>query len=79
MEEQMIKETADRREKLQAICSDTGVMLLYYDRKEDEDLPVGTIEEMVMNGEVTLDEILGWICDPIRNSLTKKPKKKDAS
>lgn len=62
----------ERRETLEATCSDTASKLLYYDRKEDEDLPVGTIEEMVLNGEVTVDEILEWITMPIRNSLSKR-------
>lgn len=66
----------DRREKLEATCSDVAIKLFYYDRKEDEELPVGTVEEMILNGEVTVDEILAWICDPIRESLTKKAKKK---
>jgi len=66
----------DRREKLEATCSDMAGKLLYYDRKEDDVLPVGTIEEMVLNGEATLEEVLGWITTPILNSLTKKAKKK---
>lgn len=70
MGEQMSKE--DRREKLEATCSDVAIKLLYYDRKEDEDLPVGAIEEMILNEEVTVEEILAWITTPIRNSLTKK-------
>ena len=32
--------------------------LLYYDRKEDEDLPLGAIESAVQNGEITVDEIV---------------------
>lgn len=31
---------------------------LYYDRKEDEELPVGTIEEMIRSGETSVDEIV---------------------
>jgi hypothetical protein len=31
---------------------------LYYDRKEDEELPVGSIEAAVLNGEVTLDDLV---------------------
>jgi len=31
---------------------------LYYDRKEDEDLPVGRIEEMVKSGEINLTEMV---------------------
>lgn len=65
----------DRLEKLEATCSDMASKLLYYDRKEDEELPVGAIEEMVLSGEVTVTEIVEWIAGPIRRSLTKKAKK----
>jgi len=30
---------------------------LYYDRKNDEDLPLGAIEEAIRSGEVTTEEI----------------------
>ena len=30
---------------------------LYYDRKEDEDLQVGDIQNALIGGEITLDEI----------------------
>ncbi len=32
--------------------------LLYYDRKEDEDLPPGEIELMLERGDVTVNEIV---------------------
>ena len=31
---------------------------LYYDRKEDEGLPVDAIEEAVYSGEITIEQIL---------------------
>lgn len=31
---------------------------LYYDRKEDEDLPRGAIEAAIASGEVTRDELV---------------------
>ena len=31
---------------------------LYYDRREDEDLPVGEIERAVRDGEITVDEMV---------------------
>ena len=40
---------------------------LYYDRKEDEDLPRGEIEKMVKSGELTVDEIV----EKFREELTK--------
>lgn len=37
---------------------DSVTDLLYYDRKEDESLPLGAIEEMIRSGKVTADEIV---------------------
>tara|TARA_R110000772_G_scaffold24212_2_gene64119 strand:+ start:2253 stop:2441 length:189 start_codon:yes stop_codon:yes gene_type:complete len=31
---------------------------LYYDRKEDEDLPSGEIESSIKNNEISVDEIV---------------------
>ena len=66
----------DRREKLQATIDDSVTNLLYYDRKEDASMPVGAIEEMVVNGEVTVDEMIEWYSKPLRSHLMKKTKKK---
>jgi hypothetical protein len=38
--------------------TDLVSMFMYYDRKEDEDLPRGEIEEAIAFGEVTVDEIV---------------------
>ena len=38
---------------------------LYYDRKEDEELPRGEIEKAIANGNVSIDEI----CQLFRNEL----------
>ena len=35
---------------------------LYYDRKEDEDLPVGKIEDMIKSGDYSVD----WICNTFK-------------
>ncbi len=34
--------------------------LLYYDRKEDEDLSVSDVEALFKSGEVTIDEVTDW-------------------
>jgi len=47
-----------RREKILAMTSDLAGRFLYYDRKEDSEFPVGSIEEAIDSGEVTLDEIV---------------------
>ncbi len=46
--------------------SDLTVDFLYYDRREDEDLHVGQIEEAIINGEITIEEIL----EEFRKQLT---------
>jgi hypothetical protein len=57
-----------RREKILAMTSDLAGRFLYYDRKEDSEFPVGSIEEAIDNGEVTLDEIV----EVFRTELTKR-------
>lgn len=46
-----------RRDHIAAVTSDLVGELMYYGRKEDEDLPTGAIEAAVATGEVTVDEI----------------------
>lgn len=40
---------------------------LYYDRKEDEDLPRGAIQKMIRDGAISVD----WIVDEFRDELVK--------
>ena len=40
---------------------------LYYDRKEDEELPKGEIEAMIKKGETSIEEIV----EVFKNELTK--------
>lgn len=44
--------------------------LMYYDRKEDPQLPRGAIEEAVAKGEVTVDEMIAEFGNELRNNLT---------
>lgn len=62
----------ERRETLQNTIDDHVSNLLYYDRKEDEDLPMGTIEEMVEKKEVTVDEMIEWFAVPLRTHFRKR-------
>ena len=43
-----------------ALCviSDLVASFLYYDRKEDDYLPVGKIEELIANKELSVDDIV---------------------
>jgi hypothetical protein len=46
------------KERILGAIEDSIAKLLYYDRKEDEDLPRGTIEKAIEDGVVTVDEIV---------------------
>ena len=56
----------ERREILKATVSDCVSDLLYYGRKEDEDLELGAIDKMVADGEVTIEEMVGWFAAGVR-------------
>ena len=47
-----------------------GCGLFYYFRKNDEDLPVGSIEEAVAAGEVTAEEIIETFAKAVRKALS---------
>lgn len=47
-----------RREIIINTFIDSITDLLYYGRKEDEDLPLGAIEAAVREEEITIDEII---------------------
>jgi len=56
-----------RKENIKATISDLVTDFLYYDRKEDEDLPRGEIEKAVEAGEISLAEMV----DIFHNELTE--------
>ena len=56
-------------DNLRNLLADVFVDLFYYDRKEDEDMPVGSIELMVKNGEVTEQEILDILAYELHRAL----------
>lgn len=47
-----------RRDTILGTVDDLVSDFLYYDRKEDEELPRGAIDDAVKAGEVTVDEIV---------------------
>ena len=47
-----------RREHILDVVDDLVGRFMYYNRKEDEDLPVGAIEEAIEAGEITVEEIV---------------------
>lgn len=46
------------KERILGTVDDLVSDFLYYDRKEDEDLPNGAIDTAIEKGEVTIDEIV---------------------
>ena len=44
---------------------------LYYDRKEDEELPVGAIQKAIKEGEITKEQIIKKFTDILNSSLTE--------
>lgn len=53
------------KQKINNLISDMVADLLYYDRKECEDMPVGKIEELIENNEITLH----YICTTFNKEL----------
>lgn len=51
--------------------SDGMLNILYYDRKEDDDLPVDAIQQAVEDGIITKEEIL----EEIEKALDAEPRK----
>jgi hypothetical protein len=58
---------SETRERILSAVSDLVGALLYYDRKEDEDLPRGVIESAIESGVITYDEIVSVF----RSELTR--------
>jgi hypothetical protein len=49
--------------------SDMASRLLYYDRKECEDIPLDAIEQAIAAGEVSIDEIVGLFRDDLESAF----------
>jgi len=57
---------------LKDTISDIVTDLLFYDRKEDKELPAGAIEEAIKNGVISID----YIVDIFRKEVEKNLKDK---
>jgi len=56
-------------EILSNTIDDLVANFLYYDRKEDEELPRGAIEEMIEKKEATVEEIVGYFWSELEHQL----------
>lgn len=50
-------------------ASDLVGQLMYYDRKEDNELPVGSIQEAIEEGELTVDDIINEFSTELRKAV----------
>jgi hypothetical protein len=58
------------RELILDTISDLVKDFIYYDRKEDEDLPVGSIEDVIRAGQITINEMVGQFRSVLIEELT---------
>ncbi len=61
----------ERLEALIGTMNDLVGKFLYYDRKEDDTLPVGQIEKMIENGEVTKEAIISHFAEELNKEFSK--------
>ncbi len=59
------------RQRTKAAVQDIVADLLYYGRKEDEDLKLGEIEEAIKFGTITSDDIVSWFRDKLISRLSE--------
>jgi hypothetical protein len=63
---------SSKRELILGNVEDLVADFLYYDRKEDEELPRGAIEQAIREGVITADEIVAEFGRCLRPLLLKE-------
>jgi len=58
------------RQKILDTVEDLASQFLYYDRKEDDDLPQGRIEQAIRDEDITLDEIVQHFREQLAENCT---------
>jgi hypothetical protein len=58
-----------RAEMILDCISDTVGRLLFYDRKGDEELPLGEIEKAIASGEISVDAIVATFRSELEKGL----------
>lgn len=69
--------TNEELQILENLISDSITDFLFYDRKEDEDLPVGRIEKLVEHGVITPEEIITLFGMYLMDGLGEAVKSRD--
>jgi hypothetical protein len=60
-----------RKKTIMRVINDLVNDFTYYDRKEDDSLPRGAIQEAVSSGEITVAEIVGRFEKKLRETLNE--------
>mgnify|MGYP000846215312 FL=1 len=58
-----------RRQHILDAVTDMVADFMYYDRKEDEDLPLESIEEAVELGEISVQEIIDAFASDLKQNF----------
>ena len=58
-----------RRQHILHAVTDMVADFMYYDRKEDEDLPLESIEEAVELGEISVQEIIDAFASDLKQNF----------
>lgn len=58
------------KQEILDVISDLVSDFVYYDRKEDEDLPRDSIDLAVQSGQITIDEMVAQFRTSLTESLT---------
>lgn len=64
--------TKTRADRIRGTVSDLVSDFLYYDRKEDEDLPRGAIQDAIAANELTADNLVGWFREELTKGLARE-------
>lgn len=64
--------TLHRKFFILAVVHDLTSKFLYYDRVGDVDLPVGMIEDMIMEGNLSISEIVNEFETQLRSKISDK-------
>lgn len=75
--EQEIKKRKNIKTLILNNVSDLMLSFLVYDRREDPDLKQGAIEDAIISGEITIDEIINGIRKEIEYSVAEQQKNND--
>ena len=57
------------KEQIYNLMQKAVANLMYYDRKEDDDIPRGAIEGAIERGEITVDEIVAKFREELEKGL----------